>query len=142
MIYTEMTKKAIKLVIEKHKDQVDKAGLPYYLHPIHVAESMDDEISCTCALLHDVIEDTSMTLEDLKEKGFSDEVLDVLSLLTHDDDVPYMEYIEKIKTNPIATKVKLSDLAHNMDLSRIDNVTDEDLDRIEKYKKAKELLIK
>lgn len=142
MIYTEMTKKAIKLVIEEHKDQVDKAGLPYYLHPIHVAESMDDEISCTCALLHDVIEDTSITLEDLKEKGFSDEVLDVLSLLTHDDDVPYMEYIAKIKTNPIATKVKLSDLAHNMDLSRIDNVTDKDLERIEKYKKAKELLTK
>lgn len=136
MIYTEMTKKAINLMYEAHRGQMDKGGFPYCFHPFHVAESMEDEISCTCALLHDVVEDTDYTLQDLAAMGFPKEVMDVLKLLTHQDGVPYMEYVKNLSDNPVARRVKLSDLRHNSDLSRLNRVTEKDLQRIEKYKEA------
>ena len=85
MIYTALTKKALKLCFEAHKEQIDKTGLPYVFHPFHLAEQMDDEISTVCALLHDVIEDTDITVEMLDQMGFPQEVLTVLKLLTHDE---------------------------------------------------------
>ena len=84
MIYTNLTRKAIKLIYEKHSGQVDKSGLPYVFHPFHVAESMDDELSTIVALLHDIVEDTNTTYDDLLNEGFSEEVIDILKLLTHD----------------------------------------------------------
>ena len=99
MIYTPMTKRALKICFEVHKNQVDKSGLPYVFHPFHLAEQMDDEISVTCALLHDVIEDSGMTLRDLRAMGFPEEVVEAVSLLTHDKSVPYMDYIKEIKKN-------------------------------------------
>lgn len=140
MVYTEMTKKAMKIAFEAHKEQVDKSGLPYIYHPIHIAEQMDDEDSVTVALLHDVVEDTDWTLEQLKAEGLSDSVITALSYMTHDDSIPYMEYVMKIAENPIAKKVKIADLAHNSDLTRIDKITEKDLKRVQKYKKAIELL--
>lgn len=140
MIYTEMTKKAMKIAFEAHKNQVDKSGLPYIYHPIHLAEQMDDENSVTVALLHDVVEDTDWTLEQLKAEGFSDSVITALSYMTHNDSVPYMEYVEKIAENPVATKVKLADLSHNSDLSRLDYVDEKAKNRVKKYKKAIDLL--
>lgn len=140
MIYSEMTKKALKLCFEAHKNQTDKSGMPYVFHPFHLAESMTDEYTTTVALLHDVVEDTDYTLRDLKEMGFPEKVTDALALLTHDKSVPYMEYVEKIKHNPIARAVKLADLAHNSDLSRLDTVDEKALRRVEKYKKAMEIL--
>ena len=144
MIYTPLTKKALRICFDCHKDQVDKTGLPYVFHPFHLAEQMTDEISTICALLHDVVEDTELTFDDLEKKGFPAEVTDVLRLLTHADDVPYFDYIEKISHNPIARQVKLADLAHNSDLSRMnDSEIDEwAIKRTEKYKKATEMLIK
>ncbi len=140
MIYTELTKKALKLCFEAHKNQVDKTGLPYVFHPFHLAEQMTDEISTVCALLHDVIEDTEYSFDDIREMGFPQEVIDVLILLTHDDDVPYMEYVKKIKANLVAKQVKLSDLKHNSDLTRLDTVDEHALKRTEKYKTAIKLL--
>ena len=140
MIYSEMTKKALKLCFEAHKNQTDKSGMPYVFHPFHLAESMTDEYTTTVALLHDVVEDTDYTLRDLKEMGFPERVTDALALLTHDKSVPYMEYVEKIKHNPIARAVKLADLAHNSDLSRLDTVDEKAVRRVEKYKKAMEIL--
>ncbi|MBQ2798683.1 MAG: HD domain-containing protein [Ruminiclostridium sp.] len=140
MIYTEMTKKALKLCFEAHKDQTDKSGMPYVFHPFHLAESMTDEYTTTAALLHDVVEDTDYTLSDLKDMGFPEKVTDALALLTHDKSVPYMEYVEKIKQNPVARAVKLADLTHNSDLSRLDTVDEKALRRVEKYKKAMEIL--
>lgn len=140
MIYTDMTKKAIKLMYEKHKDQVDKAGMPYVLHPLHVAESMTDENRTTVALLHDIIEDTDMTLEQLREMGFPNEVLEALECLTHSEEVEYFDYVKNIGTNEIATDVKLADLAHNSDLTRLSEITEWDLARVEKYKKCIEYL--
>ena len=140
MIYTDKTKKAMKLCYEAHKDQVDKSGLPYVFHPAHVAEQMTDEATTIVALLHDVVEDTDYTLEDLAAEGFGKDILEAVALMTHEDDVPYLDYVAKLKNNPIARAVKLADLAHNSDLSRIGEVDDETRKRLEKYKKATALL--
>ena len=140
MIYTPMTKIALKLCFEAHKDQIDKSGMPYVFHPFHLAEQMADENTTIVALLHDVIEDTEYTLDDLREFGFAEDVLSAISLMTHTDDVPYMEYVAQIKTNPIAKAVKLADLKHNSDMSRLDRITQKDKERAKKYKQAIELL--
>jgi hypothetical protein len=140
MIYTPMTNKAIKLMFELHKDQTDRSGLPYVFHPWHVAESMDDEASTIVALLHDSVEDTDITLEELRAMGFSDDVVSALDLMTHRDGVDYFDYVKKLASCPLARKVKLADLKHNSDTSRLEKVTDNDLKRAEKYKKAIEYL--
>ena len=136
MIYTEKTKRALRLMFEAHKDQTDKSGLPYVFHPFHLAEQMTSEAATVAALLHDVAEDTDITLEDLRAMGFGDEVCDALALLTHREGVPYMDYVAAIRPNPIARAVKLADLMHNSDLSRLDTVDEKALARVQKYKKA------
>ena len=141
MLYTPLTKKALKLSFTAHKDQLDKSGMPYVYHPFHVAEQMETEETVVVALLHDVVEDTDYNLEDLKAMGFPDSVTEALALMTHDDSVPYLEYVAKLKDNPIARAVKLADLRHNSDLSRLDEVGEEALQRVKKYRKAIELLI-
>lgn len=140
MIYTAMTKMAMKLCFETHKDQVDKTGLPYVFHPFHLAEQMDDEISTVCALLHDVVEDSDTTFEDLLEMGFSGEIIEVLKLLTHAEEVPYMDYVREIMKNPTATKVKIADLKHNSDTTRLDVVDEWAIKRNEKYAEALRIL--
>ena len=141
MIYTDMTKKAMKLCFEAHKDQVDKSGLPYVFHPFHVAEQMQDEVTTTVALLHDVVEDTDYTLKDLSEMGFPQTVTDALALLTHDKSISYSDYVSSIKSNPVARAVKIADLKHNSDLSRLDIITDDDMTRIEKYRRSLSILL-
>ena len=140
MIYTPDTKKAMKLCFDAHKEQVDKSGLPYVFHPFHLAEQMSNENTTVVALLHDVGEDSDYTFADLQELGFSESVLAALRLLTHDESVPYMDYVAAIKKNPIARAVKLADLRHNSDLSRMDEVTEKTLARREKYLAAIRLL--
>ena len=140
MIYTPATKKAMKLCFEAHRDQTDKSGLPYVFHPFHVAEQMPDEDTTVTALLHDVIEDTPYTLEVLRAMGFGEAVLEALSLMTHEKNVPYMDYVERLRHNPIARTVKLADLRHNSDLTRLDVIDDKALERVEKYKRAIRLL--
>lgn len=141
MIYTEATRKAMKIAFQAHRGQTDRAGIDYVNHPLHVAESMDTEDETCVALLHDVIEDTDWTLDMLRNEGFSESVLDALALLTHDDTVPYMDYIEALKDNPIAVKVKLADLAHNSDLDRLAEITEGDLGRLKKYEEARRRLL-
>lgn len=136
MIYTHLTKKALSLCFEAHKDQKDKSGLPYVFHPFHLAEQMTDEVTTVVALLHDVIEDAGYTPDMLKKEGFGDDVIEALALLTHDKDTNYMDYVRAIKTNPIATAVKLADLRHNSDLSRLDVIDQKALKRQEKYLEA------
>ena len=139
MVYTENTNKAMILAYNAHMGQLDKSGIPYIYHPIHLAEQMDTEEECICALLHDVVEDTDVTFEEL-EKIFSKTVIDALKLLTHDPSVDYMEYVKNLSSNPIAKKVKLADLHHNSDTSRRKEYTEKDRKRNEKYKKAMEYL--
>lgn len=139
MIYTDLTKCAMKIAFDSHKEQVDKGGIPYIYHPIHLAEQMDDEFSICVALLHDVVEDTDMTIEDISNFGFPNEVVIALQLLTHDDGTPYLEYVKKIKENEISRKVKLADLAHNCQISRITSDCESDektLKRLKKYYNA------
>lgn len=140
MIYTDLTKKALKISFNAHKNQVDKSGMPYVFHPFHLAEQMDDEYSVCVALLHDVVEDTDITVEELITKGFPKEVINAIEQMTHSDSVPYLDYVKEIKNNPIARKVKLADLRHNSDLSRLDKIDDKALERVAKYKKAIEIL--
>lgn len=140
MIYTELTKKALKLSFEAHKNQLDKSGMPYVFHPFHLAEQMDTEEKVIVALLHDVVEDTDYSLKDLKNMGFPESVIQALALLTHEKSVPYMDYVARIKENPLARAVKLADLKHNSDLSRLDIVDEKAVQRVKKYEKAIALL--
>ncbi len=140
MLYTPLTKLALRIAFDAHKDQVDKTGLPYIYHPLHLAEQMTTESTICVALLHDVVEDTAITFDDLAARGFPDEVLDALRLLTHDPAEPYLAYVARIKPNPIAKAVKLADLAHNSDLTRLDHIDDSARRRAEKYAAAIALL--
>ena len=140
MLYTETTKKALQLCFEAHKDQKDKAGMPYVFHPFHLAEQMPDEDTVVTALLHDVAEDTPITLEELRDMGFGEAVLEALALMTHNKAVPYLDYVAKLKGNRIARTVKLADLRHNSDLTRLDKVDAKARDRAEKYRQAIALL--
>lgn len=136
MIYTDLTKKAMNLMFELHKNQKEKSGVPYVFHPWHVAESMDDENSTIVALLHDSVEDTDITLDELRNEGFPEEVIEAIALMTHADGVSYMDYVKALAHNPIARKVKLADLRHNSDITRLNEITEKDLERVEKYKQA------
>ena len=143
MIYTPLTNRAMQIAYRAHHGQVDKSGIPYIFHPIHLAEQMDDEISCCVALLHDTVEDTDVTLEDLKNI-FPPEVTDAVALMTHHDDTDYFDYVRGIKANPVAKKVKLADLAHNSDQSRCvgSDLSEEKKEYFRvKYSKAKAILL-
>ena len=140
MLYTEMTKKALNLAFEAHKDMRDKSGMPYVFHPFHLAEQMETEDEIVVALLHDVVEDTWRTFDDIRAWGFSETVIKALTLLTHEEGVPYLEYVARLKDNAIARIVKLADLRHNSDLTRLDVVDDWALARVRKYAAAISLL--
>ena len=141
MIYTPATVAALKLCYEAHKGQVDKAGVPYVFHPVHVAEQIDpndphaEELICI-ALLHDVVEDSCYTFDDLEKMGFAGSVVEALRLMTHDPKISYMDYVKNLSSNPLARKVKMEDLKHNMDRTRIRTVTEPDEQRIKKYQEA------
>lgn len=137
-----MLEEAIIIAASAHQGQVDKGGNPYILHPLAVMLSLDDETERICAVLHDVIEDTDITLEYLKKAGFSNEVLIALDALSRRKDESYDEFIDRIIKNKMACHVKLADLKHNMDLSRIKQPSKKDYDRIKKYQKAVKALSK
>lgn len=139
MIYTNMTRKAMRIAYEAHHLQVDKTNVPYIYHPIMVASMQKDEITTTIALLHDVVEDTSITLDDLA-KEFPDEVIEALALLTHEKNEDYFSYVEHIKNNPYAKAVKLADLTHNSDTTRLEVIDEKAQKRLAKYQKAIQLL--
>ncbi|MGN1089474.1 MAG: HD domain-containing protein [Huintestinicola sp.] len=140
MIYTPVTKLALKTAVKAHEGQTDRCGLPYIFHPYHVAEQMKDEASTAAALLHDVIEDTDMTADDLRSIGFSEDIVRAVVLLTHEDGTDYFDYVRRLKSDPVAKAVKLADLAHNSDMTRLDIVTEKDRERLKKYQKAFEIL--
>ncbi len=140
MIYTPMTKKAMRIAYDAHHGQLDKTGTPYIFHPFHVAETMTSEAAVIVALLHDVIEDTDITPEALAQEGFSEDILIALSLLTHNPAEEYMDYISRLSTCPLALEVKLGDLRHNSDITRLDGLDAQMEARQKKYAKAIHLL--
>ena len=140
MIYTPMTRKAMRIAYDAHAGQVDKTGLPYIYHPIHLAENMADENAVITALLHDVVEDTDITIDDLAREGFNEDILIALQLLTHNPAQEYMDYISQLSTCTLARKVKLADLYHNSDVTRLDTIDEKTARRLEKYTRAIKLL--
>lgn len=142
MIYTHLTKLAMAIAYQAHHGQTDHGGMPYIFHPYHLAEQMCDEYTTCAALLHDVVEDTDMTIEELA-KVFPKEIIDAVALLTHDDDTDYFDYVTAIKANPIARAVKQADLIHNSNRARLE-ISESNLDMVqryeEKYRKALDIL--
>lgn len=126
---------ALQIAQKAHAGQVDKAGKDYILHPMTVASYMDTDIEKTIAYLHDVLEDTDVTVDELKNI-FPNEIVDTLITLTHRKDESYFEYIQRVSKSKLAKKVKAADLLHNLDITRIKEPTKQDYERLEKYKKA------
>lgn len=124
MYYSDMVRKACRIMYEAHREDMDKGGYPYVFHPFFLAAQMEDEPSVCVALLHDVIEDHGdrYSFDDLAQAGFPEPVIRALHLMTHADGVPYMDYVKVLAEDPIARKVKIADLKHNMDASRTDGV--------------------
>lgn len=131
-----MLEKAILIATKAHFGQLDKGGQPYILHPLIVMQSCNLDLEKICAVLHDVIEDTDITLNELKVEGFSEEVLVILDLLTKKDQEDYSTFIDRISKNETACRVKIADLQDNMNLSRIKSPSIEDKKRVEKYMDA------
>jgi len=134
--------RAIAIAAEAHTDQKDKTGISYILHPIRLMIQMDSEEAMIAAVLHDVVEDSVWTLDDLRREGFSDEVLNAVDCLTHreGEGEDYWDYIKRAGSDPIAIKVKLADLFDNLNPNRLDKVTEEDEKRFERYRKAQKML--
>lgn len=140
MIYTKLTNQAMRIAYNAHHGQLDKSGIPYIFHPCHLAEQMTDEYTTCVALLHDVVEDTDVTLDQLSDI-FPQQVVDAIALMTHTADTDYLTYVEKIKYNPIAKTVKLADLKHNSDQTRLEEPDEAAAKRLnEKYRKALQIL--
>jgi len=119
-----------------HTGQVDKAGVDYIQHPLSVASQVDSEEEKAVALLHDVMEDSDMTAEDLLAAGLPAEVVEAVEILTKKKGQDYQKYLAAVKTNELARVVKIADLKHNSDLSRLSNITNLDNERVQKYAKA------
>lgn len=136
-----MLEKAIQIAIEAHQGQTDKAGAPYILHLIRVMNAGQTDNEKICGILHDLVEDTKWTFEDLKKEGFSKEVISALICVTKQPNEPYTHFIERIKTNPLAINVKLNDLKDNMDITRLIFITEEDTRRLNKYLRAYQHLL-
>ena len=131
-----MLDKAIRISAKAHEGQKDKAGQPYILHPLRVMFSRKNDTERICAVLHDIIEDTDISIEYLRKESFSQEVLTALDALTKRANESYDDFIGRVIENKIACHVKLADLLDNIDLSRISNPIEEDYKRVEKYRKA------
>ena len=131
-----MLELALSIATKAHRGQFDKVGIDYIEHPIFVASQVDSEEEKAVALLHDVIEDSSVTAEELLNAGLPETVVTAVQILSKKKGQDYQTYLKTVKSNPLARAVKLADLKHNSDLSRLETITDKDLERLEKYKKA------
>lgn len=134
--------RALEIARKAHEGQVDKGGTPYIEHALHVAEQVKTRKLKIIALLHDTLEDSDLTAEDLRREGFPEEIVEAVCVLTHNDEdgEAYEDYIARVAKNPMAALVKRADLNHNMDLSRIKNPGPRDRRRYEKYKAASQYL--
>lgn len=136
----KLLERAIEIASKAHAGQIDKTGKIYILHPFRVMLKMKTETEMITAVLHDVVEDSKVTFEDLKQEGFSREVITALKLVTRDSADSYERFIEKISHNKFARKIKIADLEDNINLARISKPTKKDFERVKKYKKALKVL--
>lgn len=133
--------KAIEIAAKAHAGMVDKAGAPYILHPLRVMLDQKNNDARIIAVLHDIVEDTDWTLQDLREEGFSEVAINGIAAVTRNEHESYEAFVERAGADPLGYVVKLADLKDNMDLSRIENPSDKDFKRIEKYKRATKKLL-
>ena len=134
--------RAIEIAVQAHKGTSDKGGSPYILHPLAVMHNLDTDDGKIVGVLHDVVEDTQWTFEKLLDEGFSVTVVDALRSVTKQEGgEDYFDFIQRAKKNPLGRKVKIADIQHNMDVTRIKVISDKDATRLNKYKKALEILI-
>ena len=131
---------ALSIARKAHEGQLDKAGVAYIEHPLYVANQVDTEEEKAVALLHDVIEDSPVSAEELLQAGLPETVVTAVQVLTKKKEQDYQTYLETVKKNPLARLVKLADLKHNSDLSRLSSITEKDKERLKKYKKAIDFL--
>lgn len=132
---------AIALAVEKHTGQVDKYGKPYILHPLRVMFKLNGQTEQTVGILHDVVEDSDITFDDLRQMGYSEDIVTALDGVTRRNDETYEEFVQRSKQHPISRRVKLADLEDNMDIRRLSNeLTEKDFARLQRYRAAWELL--
>ncbi|HAY21668.1 MAG TPA: GTP pyrophosphokinase [Desulfobacterales bacterium] len=128
--------KAILIAVQAHQGQVDKAGVPYILHPLRVLLKLNSETEMIIGVLHDVVEDTTWTLESLKQEGFPTEILEAIDCLTRREGEDYNDFIKRVAGNPLARKVKMRDLEDNMNILRLETITEKDKARLSRYHEA------
>ena len=133
--------RAIEIAAKHHAGDTDKAGKPYLLHPLRLMFAVSTPNEMIAAVLHDVVEDTEVSLEDLKGEGFHDEIIEAIDALTKRPGESRLEAAGRAAANPVARNVKLADVTDNMDLTRIENPADKDFDRLKQYVEVRRLLI-
>jgi len=136
----ELLEKAIVIAVGAHKAQKDRYGAPYVLHPLRIMARVETTREKTVAILHDVVEDTEWTFEKLRQEGFPEDIISALDCLTKREKEPYEDLVKRAAANPLARRVKISDLEDNMDIGRMPELTDETKTRLEKYLKSWHLL--
>lgn len=141
MDYNELYDKALQIAIRAHKGQKDKAGHDYILHPIRVSERCDDPRAKIVALLHDTIEDTNVTADYLREEGFTEEIVEAVLAVTHREGEEYDDYVRRAAQNELGRMVKRADLEDNMDIRRLPELTDRDVERLRKYLRAWQYIV-
>jgi (p)ppGpp synthase/HD superfamily hydrolase len=135
-----LIEKALSIALEAHKGQTDKYGQPYVLHPLRLMHRFRDPEMQTIAILHDVVEDSDWTLDQLRNEGFSDRIVGTVDALTRREEESYASLIDRAADNPLARKVKLADLEDNMDIRRMKSIGDADRERLNRYRSAYEKL--
>jgi (p)ppGpp synthase/HD superfamily hydrolase len=133
--------KALLFALRVHEGKQDRTGQPYILHPLHLMMQMESDTERLAAILHDTVEDSTHTLDDVRALGVPADVVRAVELLTHDkENEPYLEYVRRLRADPVARRVKMADLRHNMDIRRLPQLTTRDYDRLARYRQAWEIL--
>lgn len=141
MDYNELYDKALQIAVRTHKGQKDKTGHDYILHPIRVSERCDDPRAKIVALLHDTIEDTNVTADYLREEGFTEEIVEAVLAVTRREGEEYNDYVRRAAQNELGRMVKRADLEDNMDIRRLPELTDRDVERLRKYLRAWQYIV-
>lgn len=132
--------KAIAIASQAHMGQKDKAGKPYILHPLRLMNQFDQEVEMIVAVLHDVIEDSEVTSDDLKNYGFSDAIVNAVECLSRKVNENYEDFINRVSLNELAKKIKIADIKDNLDVTRLSELSEKDLKRLKKYHGALKFL--
>jgi (p)ppGpp synthase/HD superfamily hydrolase len=135
-----MLEKAIEIALRAHAGQKGKDGTPYVLHPLRLMTRMERDEERMAAVLHDVVEDSEVTLEELRELGMPREVVEAVGLLTHEEGVAYEDYVRRLADHPVARRIKLADLEDNSDIRRLTGMEEKDIERLRKYHRAWQIL--